>query len=1349
MRRTGIDLAGFLANAPSLFGEEATIDEEVDPDIAQGTHHGAIRHFDFDNGDVLSCVRWDSQFHITSTDIIRALVHRFQDIGRPVVNMKKFEEGVFSDLRSLKPGVDARLEPPRSEFLELLYKHHCVRTQKKQKVFFWSSVPHDLLFREALERDLKREAMGIEPTTKLGEKADPTSLVEIDGIELPISVPPTLAAHARAKPAASSADEASSGGCSRIRISSAYVPTTASGENAAAIKDLKQHSEIPTVSSALSLTSMVSSSNGEDVSDIKPVVYPESNGSCADSNDYGIAFSASATAATTADSATVAVATTQGYNGTNNGSSSSSLTEVTSAQQRQPSLSEYINRKSSVHATSDSSKPSASASIGLYDIPEDIVPINDSWTGINFHELHKKASELRKNYDEYQPTPTPHHSPNEGAVSEKELLDMLGTNPDALVTPDNIGNFNTLLEQLLGNSGRIQEALQAPGFGINSQSVSFGSTQSLFQLQNQPQQQQQQQQQFGFGQQSSLDMRASTASSSVNVDLNLGLVGSIGSIGLNVADSMTSSPSAASLVNAQCISANGTPETMEALQFSGGNITSALQPAAATTSVNRNPGSSIFAGIQTISIDDIDKLFATANSSGGGVALASQSINTTAPTYGSNGSNMPLAFSPYSAAISGSSQTDIDGGAKTAGTLKQTWINQKPGHTPTPRSTRFSRFHPYLKTMARIAHRDSPTLLNRVPSTADPNVAAAAVNVIAGKMEEDQKTAALSEQKQALSEFNSDIFASLSGTQQASKAAIEVAAAVCTSESAMSNVAMLSDSEPFELRNAISTDFANDGTAFNELDRRAERDVSGGEGGGEDVRRYVCSYAGCTKLFKRHEHLKRHFRTHTGERPYKCPMIDCGKVFARMDNLNQHIRTHVNRKTTNRRVCSSSGTTGAGSGAGNGGITSESKAAASVQDQQMQSDPEPRPQQEQEQIEGSAAGGQRMIQQNAFSFGDNGEFPAFGDISIFGNVGMPAFVSGSNGTLVSGLTASSADSTAAVASTTSTIAGLRTVQQDSVGAAAETVSGYSDIVSVAKDFGSTGGAQNGNDTADMRIPPEDLAMFNPSLMVQSNINNTINNNNCGDGGLSQLKQQQQPLQSPPIENNAVSMLRKMSKNNKPRGIVSTSNIGINGGDSSNAADSMYRFRSNQQQIMSAFMSSAMPSAFGSTIEQGGGNSNNGVGFADLQSINNSSDDGAMGISNFPRSLSGGSNVSSINPVWLASFLAQNQNQQQSAAQVSTSGPSSYFNPYSGNSLVRMQPVKHSIGRQPSLKRHLDDDEDDSDVVMHSSSKDRSRQSMNVSEDEHSDSKPTTTKSTNNAHKFVRPNIAPKPSISPV
>jgi len=82
-----------------------------------------------------------------------------------VKNSKKFEEGIFSDLRNLKSGTDASLEEPKSPFLDFMYKNNCIRTQKKQKVFYWYSVPHDRLFLDALERDLKREKMNQEATT--------------------------------------------------------------------------------------------------------------------------------------------------------------------------------------------------------------------------------------------------------------------------------------------------------------------------------------------------------------------------------------------------------------------------------------------------------------------------------------------------------------------------------------------------------------------------------------------------------------------------------------------------------------------------------------------------------------------------------------------------------------------------------------------------------------------------------------------------------------------------------------------------------------------------------------------------------------------------------------------------------------------------------------------------------------------------------------------------------------------------------------------------------------------------------------------------------------------------------
>ncbi|KAJ3112611.1 hypothetical protein HK100_002271 [Physocladia obscura] len=124
-----------------------------------------IKRHKLPSGETIACVFWNNLYHITGTDIVKALAFRFSAFGRPVVMQKKFEEGVFSDLRNLKPGIDATLEEPRSPLLDFLFKSSCIRTQKKQKVFYWFSVPHDRLFMDALERDLKREGNGQETTT--------------------------------------------------------------------------------------------------------------------------------------------------------------------------------------------------------------------------------------------------------------------------------------------------------------------------------------------------------------------------------------------------------------------------------------------------------------------------------------------------------------------------------------------------------------------------------------------------------------------------------------------------------------------------------------------------------------------------------------------------------------------------------------------------------------------------------------------------------------------------------------------------------------------------------------------------------------------------------------------------------------------------------------------------------------------------------------------------------------------------------------------------------------------------------------------------------------------------------
>lgn len=135
------NLFDFLVNAPKQFRDSER-----------------IKKFQLRNGDYIHCVLWNYHFYITGTDIVKILIWRFQNAGRQIGAIKKFEEGIFSDLRNLKPGVDATLENPRSDFLEFLYKNGCIRTQKKQKVFFWYSVPHDALFFDAMERNLRRDS---------------------------------------------------------------------------------------------------------------------------------------------------------------------------------------------------------------------------------------------------------------------------------------------------------------------------------------------------------------------------------------------------------------------------------------------------------------------------------------------------------------------------------------------------------------------------------------------------------------------------------------------------------------------------------------------------------------------------------------------------------------------------------------------------------------------------------------------------------------------------------------------------------------------------------------------------------------------------------------------------------------------------------------------------------------------------------------------------------------------------------------------------------------------------------------------------------------------------------------
>ncbi|KAF7304200.1 hypothetical protein MIND_00652100 [Mycena indigotica] len=56
-----------------------------------------------------------------------------------------------------------------------------------------------------------------------------------------------------------------------------------------------------------------------------------------------------------------------------------------------------------------------------------------------------------------------------------------------------------------------------------------------------------------------------------------------------------------------------------------------------------------------------------------------------------------------------------------------------------------------------------------------------------------------------------------------------------------------------------------------------------------NAKSFQCTgYGDCRMVFSRSEHLARHIRKHTGERPFTC---HCEKQFSRLDNLRQHAQT--------------------------------------------------------------------------------------------------------------------------------------------------------------------------------------------------------------------------------------------------------------------------------------------------------------------------------------------------------------------------------------------------------------------------------------------------------------------------
>ena len=57
-------------------------------------------------------------------------------------------------------------------------------------------------------------------------------------------------------------------------------------------------------------------------------------------------------------------------------------------------------------------------------------------------------------------------------------------------------------------------------------------------------------------------------------------------------------------------------------------------------------------------------------------------------------------------------------------------------------------------------------------------------------------------------------------------------------------------------------------------------------------RPYVCTWPGCAYSASQSGHLVQHMRSHTGERPFKCPVVGCDYAASRSGHLKRHMRVH-------------------------------------------------------------------------------------------------------------------------------------------------------------------------------------------------------------------------------------------------------------------------------------------------------------------------------------------------------------------------------------------------------------------------------------------------------------------------